>query len=303
MTRGVAVAVLLAGAAARAGDAGFEAFAAKFTLLKPGAFTAKEGGAKLSPDEAIKRVLEPVQKTPSKSLAALRELWMPGPARTKTQALLKGESSDEGETLELATKGRLVLGGVTWLFVHQESSFPAGGSKTVWALAYSGAGALLDGAPVVEELGSEAGASVGTLTLSADGRFTVKSDETRPVHDLKDVDETQWVQTRTGALTPSGAVELSPWTTQGSPGGRFVDPKSKEQLTLVPTAKALRVFYAKKEGAAEQELSAEGDGAAGGTVTVRFKGSKKPYLLSFPKEGGVTCKNPDGTVQSFKAVW
>ena len=83
--------------------------------------------------------------------------------------------------------------------------------------------------------------------------------------------------------------------------GRFVDEKSKEQLSFVHSGK---VFYQGTGDKPAQELSVEGD-VKSAELVVRFQSSKKPYTLTFDKaRESIKCTGPGVKPQTFtRAGW
>lgn len=214
---------------------------------------------------------------PEKSLGPLR-LWEPEP---------------EGGTVErVHAVGAIRRGDVVVLVVRHSTVFEMGTYAAVYLFTYTAKGALIDGLELGVDANSEAGAERTDGTLAADGTVARRTDRKIPMMEEGLPEQLVVTSELKAQLRSSGKFQASPETFV-SKDGAFIDRTSKEELRVFGDA----VFYRGNEKKPFQKLLREGD-------TVRFKAGGKPYGLSWDDARGVvTCKNPDGTKQTFTREW
>jgi hypothetical protein len=204
--------------------------------------------------------------------------------------------SSEDVKVELHAGATVPWPGATWLLLYKNDELPMGTSETAWLVALGEGGAVLEAKAVAEWSNSEAGEVREKVTLAADGTFTVER-AVKPA--LQDLEEEMAVIATSKGRAAKGHVTVEPFVF-ASNEGRFIDEKSKEQLSLMKSGK---VWYQANGDKPPQELVVDGDPKAP-QLSVTFKKGKKPYRLSFDEvRGKLTCKNPDGSVQTFVRAW
>jgi hypothetical protein len=201
----------------------------------------------------------------------------PPPAERVPAALAKlKHAPEEGFTLEVHQGPGDVL------YSHYE--MPMGTQDAAW----------LGGTPIAEWSNNEAGEVSEEATLG-DGVITVKRTVKPALHDLEG--ELVVVGTATHRVS-KGKVTRGTFT-YASNDGRYIDAKSKEQLTL----RDGKAWYQGNADKPPQELVVEGD-AKSAAFNVRFKKEKKPYQLKLDAaRTKLECTNPDGTKQTFERAW
>ncbi|MDP1823149.1 MAG: hypothetical protein Q8L48_07905 [Archangium sp.] len=198
----------------------------------------------------------------------------------------------EGEKKSLAPIAAIQRTGYRLLLLRVDSEFPMGSGSETFLLSYSEQGALLGGLTFHLEFSTEAGGATNTSTLDQAGVISRLIKTSTPMHEAGLPEELVVTSEQRAKLTSAGSFEvMAPaWSTRT---GAFLDHKSKEELRVFDK----RVFYRGNDTKPFQEL--EGDGN-----TVRFKGSPRPYVLTWnDRRSAISCQNPDGKVQLFDREW
>jgi hypothetical protein len=198
----------------------------------------------------------------------------------------------EGEKKWLAPISSVQRNGHRLLLLRSDREFPMGSSHETFLLSYSDTGELLGGLAFHLELSTEAGGATNTSTLDQAGVISRLIKATTPMHEEGLPEELVVTSEQRAKLTSTGTLEvMAPaWSTRT---GAYLDRKSREELRVFDK----RVFYRANDTKPFQEL--EGDGN-----TVRFKGSPKPYVLTWnDRRSAISCQNPDGKVQLFDREW
>lgn len=182
--------------------------------------------------------------------------------------------------------------GYQLVFLRYDAEFQRGASSETFLLSYSDKGELLGGLTFHLAFAGEAGAATNTSTLDQAGVISRLIRASTPMHEEGLPEELVVTSEQRAKLTSTGTFEvMAPaWSTRT---GAYLDHKSKEELRVFDK----RVFYRGNDTRPFQEL--EGDGN-----TVRFKGSPKPWILTWnDRRSAISCQNPDGNVQLFERVW
>jgi hypothetical protein len=202
----------------------------------------------------------------------------------------KPEPSDD-RSMSLWPLARIERPGVTALVVRLNEEGPAGESMTTFVLTYA-KGVFIDGARLDQRLSGEGGGEVLTGTLGADGTVLRRRLLT-PVMQEEGLPERLVVTSeQTLTLASNGTFTRGPerFTTKS---GAFIDRSTKEELRVFDQV----VFYRGNETKPFQRLLSDQD-------TVRFKAGGKPYTLTWDeRKASISCRNPDGTRQTFTREW
>ena len=160
--------------------------------------------------------------------------------------------------------------------------------KQTFLLSFDDKNTLLGGLSFHAEHESEAGSQTNLSTLDRAGVISRLIKTTTPMQEEGLPEELKITSEQRAKLTSTGALEVMP-AAFSTRSGSYLDRKSKEVLRVFDK----RVFYRANGAKPFQEL--EGDGN-----TVRFKGSPKPYILTWnDRRSDISAQNPDGTVQLF----
>ena len=198
----------------------------------------------------------------------------------------------EGQTRALWPIARVQRTGYQLLFIRYDDDQQLSSSKETFLLSYNDKSELQAGLIFHLEVASEAGASTDVSTLDQAGVISRLSKWKYPMQEEGLPEELVVTSEQRAKLTSTGALEVmsAAWSTRT---GSYIDRKSKEELRVFDK----RVFYRANDSKPFQEL--EGDGS-----TVRFKGSPKPYLLTWnDRRSAISCENPGGAVQLFEREW
>jgi hypothetical protein len=220
---------------------------------------------------------------PGKPLKDIGEAKIPW----STMQRVRKAADPEGEWSKLnATLGpTFEFGGATWRIFYVTEEYPMSTTETARLVRGD------EGVDLGSWVSSEAGSSNDVITIGADGRIEVKNVSEPQLHDLGEGDTLVVKSTRSGALLPTPKLEPTKYE---SAVGRFNDKKSGELLTVLTNA----VWYQGKIDKPPQKLE-------GKLPTVWFKTKPKEKYVITPGEGNRTlsCKNPDGSVQTFVREW
>lgn len=164
--------------------------------------------------------------------------------------------------------------------------------KQTFLLSFDDKNTLLGGLTFHAESESEAGKQTNLSTLDQAGVISRLIKTLIPMHEEGLPKELKITSEQRAKITSTGALEVMP-AAFSTRSGSYLDHKSKEELRVFDK----RVFYRANDTKPFQEL--EGDGN-----TMRFKGSPKPYILTWnDRRSDISCENPDGTVQLFTREW
>ncbi len=178
------------------------------------------------------------------------------------------------------------------LLLRCDFTGPMMSTRETFLLAYNDKGELLGGITFNLLISGEGGEASEVSTLDQAGVVSRLTKWKYPMMEEGLPEELKVTSEQRAKLTSRGAIEVMPaaWSTRS---GSYIDRKSKEELRVFDK----RVFYRANDTKPFQEL--EGDGN-----TMRFKGSPKPYLLTWnDRRSAISCENPDGAVQLFDREW
>lgn len=239
--------------------------------------TLKEAGAQATKLTAADLEALGILKDTSPQLASLRDAKKP---------------PGEDETKALWAVGAIQRTGYRLVLIRYDFEQPMANGKLTFLLSFDDKHTLLGGLTCHVESGSEAGGETDVSTLNQAGAISRLITETVPMHEEGLPEELKITSEQRAKLTSTGALEVMP-AAYSTRSGAYRDPKSKEELRVFEK----RVFYRAKDTKPFQEL--EGDGN-----TMRFKGSPKPYILTWnDRRDAISCQNPDGSVQLFAREW
>jgi hypothetical protein len=206
------------------------------------------------------------------------------------------------EVVEVAECGRLKLpNGLERDLTRLHASFPAG-EKTELSLNVSARCSIA----LSSAYSSEAGSSTPTTRLNADFTVETTSVGNYPVMDIEGLDEIVTTKTAHSVLRvadPKRSVLREPdckletiSTAWADLSGVFTDEKSREMLLIA----GKRVFYRANADKKAEELKVVRLDAK--SAAVQFGKSPKIYELKLEADA-LSCKNPDGTLQTFKRTF
>jgi hypothetical protein len=199
---------------------------------------------------------------------------------------------DQDEKKALWPIGQIQRTGHQLLLVRYDDDLPMMSAKETFLLSYNDKGELLGGVTFHVESSGEGGGATNLSTVDQAGVISRLIKTTIPMMEEGLPPELVVASEQRGKITSTGTLEvMAPtWSTRT---GSYIDRKSKEELRVFDK----RVFYRASDSKPFQEL--EGDGS-----TMRFKGSPKPYLLTWnDRRSAISCQNPGGEVQLFTREW
>jgi hypothetical protein len=203
----------------------------------------------------------------------------------------------EGGSFEYAVCGRLKLpGDIDGMIVRLHIGLPMG-EETRLTLSVPGT----PGKPgcsitLSDAYGNEAGSSNPSTRLHADLTLETSAVGNYPVQDIEGLNEVVTTRTTRSALRPAGCKLETISTVWSDLSGVFTDEKSHEVLLI----SGKRVFYRPTAEKKAQELKVARIDSI--SASVQFGKSPRTYELKLEGEA-LSCKNPDGTVQTFKRTF
>lgn len=196
-----------------------------------------------------------------------------------------------GDTKTLWPIARFERKGYQVLLLGYDHNDGMGGDQQTFLLTYDGSGALLGGVLFHKMSWGGDGGESNVSTLDQAGVVSRLITASYGIYGNGVPEQLVVLAEARAKLTSTGAVEVMPraWKNRR---GRYIDRKTHEEL-IVDNGVAYRADASKPM----QQL--EGDGN-----TVRFKGSPKPYLLTWnDRRSAISAQNPSGAVQVFTREW
>jgi hypothetical protein len=283
--------VLFAGAAAAERPKLFD-LPSEATLPFAVAHDQKPASLAGTPADLLALVLRPVaafSRKNGKAVGALSDFA----ARSANRGSLAEPGSEFGLVKRATVNGSVVV------FAFLSETHGEGMGQTVssgyYALGLDASGAVSSAAVAAAWSSNMAFSDAIDGVLAADGTLT-----TRQL--LSGGDGDREGETRVVKFARGAVQDVS--SSQG-PDGLFRDEKSRELLAITSLQGSFvgGVTYRAKAGKEVQTLQVVSRDPKAQTVTVRFAKSPKPYVITYaPGRQAVTCKNPDGSVQTFKRV-
>lgn len=250
------------------------------------------GDGQGTPAELLALVLRPVAALARKSGGGAGAL-----SAFATRSATRGSLAEPGSQFGLVK--RATVNGASVLFAFLSESTGEGmaeqSSTGLYVLVLDASGAISAAAPVSTWTSNMAFSDAVDGSLAADGTLTTQQL-------LSGGDGDREGETRVVKLARGSVKQVS---SRFGPDGLFRDEKSRELLAITSLQKSFvdAVAYRAKAGKEPQTLQIASKDPQAETVTVRFPKSPKPYVITYaPGRQAVTCKNPDGSVQTFKRV-
>lgn len=230
----------------------------------------------------------PKTRLTSADAAALELVGKDGLAE-RLRAATDAPAGDVAESL--VPLGRFTIGTRTVLLVRLLSASQLGDGQDTVALVFGPHG-LSDLAVVNSSSDGEVGTITGATAVSAAGVFTHSGTSEIVVHEEGLPGVMRVKRTETLSVMGDGRLKRGPPSFEGR-SGKFVDPRSKEELWVFEG----QIFYRGNESKPFQALVVEPD-------AVRFKKSGARYALAWRSSNGeLLCTDPKGTAQTFVREW